>query len=251
MVKKRLIFTLLYDEGNFMLSRNFRLQRVGDFKWINRFYNFSKIAYSIDELIILDISRNRGEKKLFTKTIQEIIKNVFIPISVGGGIKDISDVDLFLNSGADKVVLNSLLFYNPNIIKSLIKKYGSQCIVASIDHFKHDVYIDNGSKKIDIKLYEFIEYVQKLGVGEIYLNSIEKDGTGQGYDIDFLKKFLKKINTPIIIAGGAGNSDHFVEALKNYEIDAVATANLFNFLGDSLPNARKKIIDFNIPIAKF
>tara|TARA_B100001063_G_scaffold229018_1_gene240878 strand:- start:1466 stop:2221 length:756 start_codon:yes stop_codon:yes gene_type:complete len=251
MIKKRLIFTLLFCDGIFMLSRNFRLQKVGDFNWINKFYNFSKIAYSIDELIILDVSRNNRDKFFFSNTIKEIIKNVFIPISVGGGIRDVKGVELFLNSGADKVVVNSLLYQNPQIIKDLVKTYGSQCIVASVDYSENNVFIKNGEEKLDFKLNDYLKFVQGLGVGEIYLNSIIKDGTGQGFDLSSVNKILDSINIPIIIAGGAGNSLHLIEGLETNKIDAVATANLFNFLGDSLPIARKEILDKKLPLAKF
>ncbi len=251
MIKKRLIFTLLFCDGNFMLSRNFRLQKVGDFNWINKFYNFSKIAYSIDELIILDVSRNNRDKIYFSDTIKEIIKNVFIPMSVGGGIRDVGDVELFLNSGADKVVVNSILHKNPQIVKQLVKIYGSQCIVASVDYSDNNVFIQNGEEKLDIDLNEYLKFIQNLGVGEIYLNSIQKDGTGQGFDLSSVNKILDNINIPVIIAGGAGNSLHLIEGIKMNKIDAVATANLFNFLGDSLPKARKEILDKKLPLAKF
>ena len=252
-MKKRLIFTLIYDNGNFMLSRNFRLQKVGDFKWLKKHYNFEKIAFSIDELVILDVTRKNREVKKFSKVIKEVISNVFVPVSVGGGIRTVSDADLLLKSGADKILLNTILTKDKSVVKELVKRYGSQFIIASIDYLvqsnEYKVYIENGSFEIDYNLSEYLDYIKKLNIGEIYLNSISKDGTGQGFDILNQRHLLKKIVSPLIIAGGAGNENHLIEALKNKYIDAVATANLFNFLGDSLPKSRQKILDENIKVA--
>jgi len=238
-----------------MLSRNFRLQKVGDFNWLKKHYNFEKIAFSIDELIILDVTREGRNIKEFSSAIKEVIKNVFIPIAVGGGIRSINDAKLLLNSGADKVVLNSTLYSNKDLICDLIKIYGSQFVVGSIDYLTenniNNVFIENGTVKIDKRLEEYIDDVEELSIGEIYLNSIQKDGTGQGYDISLLRTILNKISTPIILAGGAGNHLHLIEGLQQNSVDAVATANLFNFLGDSLPKARAQIVSNNIPLAEF
>ena len=150
-------------------------------------------------------------------------------------------------SGADKILLNSSLFENPSLVLELVKIYGSQSIVASIDYKIQDddlfVYINDGKTKISLDLISYIENVQALGVGEIYLNSIDKDGTGFGYDLNTINKISSKIEIPLIIAGGAGNEAHLKNGLKINGVNAVATANLFNFIGDGLPNARKSLID--------
>ena len=255
MLKKRLIFTLLYDNGNFMLSRNFRLQKVGDFNWLKKYYNFEKIAFSIDELIILDVTREDRNINKFSDSIKEVIKNVFVPVAVGGGVHSLNDAKLLLNSGADKIVLNSILFKDKELIKSLIKNYGSQFIIGSIDYLIEDneknVYIDNGSFKINKNLKDYLKYVEELSIGEIYLNSIQKDGTGQGFDFESIGDLLDDIKIPLIIAGGAGNYLHLKDGLKRDYIDAVATANLFNFLGDGLPKARKYILNEKINLPKW
>ncbi len=256
MRKKRLIFTLLYNEGYFMLSRNFRLQKVGDFNWINQHYNFKNIAFSIDELIILNVSRNSKELIEFGNNIRKIIDNVFVPISVGGGVESMDYAKALFNSGADKIVINSALTEKPLLVKKLIEEYGSQAIVASIDFLAENnniqIFKNNGSCSIaEYSFSKYIDYVQNLGVGEVYLNSIRKDGTGQGYDLDVIDLYLSQFNIPVIIAGGAGNSKHLIEAIKVPKIDAVATANLFNFLGDSLPNSREAMVSEGIPLAMF
>ena len=255
MKKKRLIYTLLYNKGYFMLSRNFRLQKVGDFKWLKKHYNFEKIAFSIDELIILDVTREGRDINEFSSVVKEVIKNVFIPVACGGGIRTLDDAKLLLNSGADKIVVNTTLHSDKDLINTLVKNYGSQFVVGSVDFLIENdikkVYIDNGKLKIDKNLEDYLEEVEKLSIGEIYLNSIQKDGTGQGYDIKHLVDTLDKITTPIILAGGAGNHLHLIEGLKINSVDAVATANLFNFLGDALPKARIKIMEEQLQLANF
>jgi cyclase len=253
MLRKRIIFSLIYSDGFFSQSRNFRLQKVGNEKWLENNYQFSKIAHSLDELILIDATKANKNIEKFSTKISSIVENVFIPICAGGGIRSIADAELLFNSGADKILLNSSLFENPNLVLELIKIYGSQSIVASIDYkIKGDrslVYINNGSIEIGIDLKSHINFVQKLGVGEIYLNSIDKDGTGFGYDFDTLNKVINSINVPLIIAGGAGNESHLLEGLKLEKVNAVATANLFNFIGDGLVNTRAKIIESGQNIA--
>jgi len=255
MRKKRLIYTLLYNKGHFMLSRNFRLQKVGDFKWLKKHYNFEEIAFSIDELIILDVTREGRDINEFSAVVKEVIKNVFIPVTCGGGIRTLNDAKLLLNSGADKIVVNTTLHSDKELIANLVKIYGSQFVVGSVDfQIENDVknvYIDNGELKIDATLEDYLQEVEKLSIGEIYLNSIQKDGTGQGYDIIHLASALDKITTPIILAGGAGNYLHLIEGLKINSVDAVATANLFNFLGDALPRARTKLLEEKMQLANF
>jgi cyclase len=246
MLRKRIIFSLIYSDGFFNQSRNFRLQKVGDEKWLENNYKFSKIAHSLDELILIDASKSKKDIFKFSNIITKIVKNVFIPICAGGGIRNISDAALLFNSGADKIIINTIIYENPDLVKQLIKLYGSQSIVASIDYKKNEnlneVYVNNGNLKIDYTLEEYLDYVNLFEVGEIYLNSIDKDGTGFGYDFDVIKQLSKSINKPLIIAGGAGNENHLIEGLKLDDVSAVATANLFNFIGNGLPNARKKII---------
>lgn len=255
MLRKRIIFTLIYSDGFFMQSRNFRLQKVGNLNWLEKNYQFQKISFSLDELIVLNASRDNKSMENFANTISSLVNDVFIPIAAGGGIRTMEDVELLFNSGADKIVLNSALILNPDLVTSLVKRYGSQSIVASVDYKENngeiEVFIQDGSTKIDMSLEHYLEYLEKLEVGEIYLNSMEKDGTGFGYDFEIIEKCENKIKTPLIIAGGAGNESHLMEGLKYRNVSAVATANLFNFIGDGLPKARKKIIESGENIANW
>ncbi len=253
MLKKRVIFTLLLENNNFVLSRNFRLQSFGNIHWLLKKYNFKKIAFCIDEIIILNVSRNNKNFKTLIKYLKELNKICFIPICAGGNINKFEEVKTILKSGADKVVLNSSLFTNPKLIEKIYKSYGQQSIVASIDVMKKDseykVFINKGSSEIPYNLKTWLLKLSKSNIGEIYINSIDKDGTGNGYDFEILKHIPKFFDIPVIIAGGAGNYNHFFKGLKNKKIDAVSTANLVNFVGDGLINARKELLKKNVKLA--
>ena len=253
MLRKRIIFALIFSDGSFMQSRNFRLQKVGNLHWLEKNYKFQNIAFALDELIVLNATKGEKNIEEFASTISKLVNNVFIPIAAGGGIQTMEDAELLFKSGADKIVLNSLFINDPSMVKELIKNYGSQSVVASIDcklnRNSYEIFIKDGSLKIDFEIKEYINYLEELGVGEIYLNSIDKDGTGFGYDQELVEKVNKATRLPLIIAGGAGNENHLAQGLKIENVSAVATANLFNFIGNGLPNARNQIIESNENIA--
>ena len=255
MLRKRIIFTLIYADNYFNQSRNFRLQKVGNENWLENNYKFSKIAHALDELILIDASKSTRNIQQFSSILSNIVNNVFIPICAGGGINKFSDAEYLFKNGADKILLNTAIYDNPILIKDLVKTYGSQSIVASIDYKKHNnkntVFIKNGTKEIESDLNVYLNYVQELGVGEIYLNSIDRDGTGFGFDTETVSNCIQFIKIPLIIAGGAGNDIHLLDALKINGVSAVATANLFNFIGDGLPDARKKLLNNNINISNW
>lgn len=255
MLRKRIIFSLIYCDGFFMQSRNFRLQKVGNLHWLEKNYHFQKIAFSLDELIVINASRGEKNISRFAEMISSLVNDVFIPITAGGGIQNLKDAELLFNSGADKILVNSILHDDTELVKNLVLKYGSQSIVGSLDYKKIDnvneVFIQDGSTRIKFTLEEYIAHIESLDIGEIYLNSMDKDGTGFGYDFEEIQRLSKFIHKPLIIAGGAGNESHLIEGLKMNGVSAVATANLFNFIGDGLPNARKKILDSGENIASW
>lgn len=246
MLRKRLIFTLLYADGYFWLSRNFRLQKVGTIDWLKHNYGFETVSAYIDELIVLNVGRNGKDIDDFSNVISDLVQNVFIPVAAGGGITSLSDAQKLFDSGADKLVMNTIFFENENVVKDIIAKYGSQSIVASVDYRidRNEVkpFNNNGMVEVPMSLDRYVNYLQKSGVGEIYLNSIDRDGTGFGMDLD-VHKAMDKRTIPMILAGGAGNESHLEAVLNNSNYNAVATANLFNFVGDGLPLARKYLED--------
>jgi imidazole glycerol-phosphate synthase subunit HisF len=255
MLKKRIIFTLLYDDGSFMLSRNFRLQKVGDLQWLKKNYNFSKISLSIDELIILDITRKKRDKEKFIEHVHALSTECFVPLAVGGGINDIDYAHKLINSGADKIVVNSLIGKDIGIVVELVNDLGSQCIVASIDvkKIKNDffVFTQNGTLRQNIPFSSWVGQLIKIQVGEIYLTSIDKDGTGQGYQMDIINLLPDKISIPVIMSGGAGKWQHLMEGLDEKKIDAVSTAHLFNFIGDGLEVARFNLLQNGYNLSKW
>jgi len=245
MLRKRLIFTLIYNDGFFTQSRNFRLQKVGDIGWLEKNYGFKDLAFSLDELIVLNASREDKDIMGFATTLSKLVEDVFIPICAGGRLRCMKDAEILFENGADKIILNTVIYENKDLVVDFIKRYGSQSIVASVDYRKNDVFLRNGTQKIDIKLPDYMDYIDSLDVGEVYLNSMDNDGTGFGYDIETAKKIANNISMPLIIAGGAGNENHLLKGLMTDQIDAVATANLFNFIGNGLPRARQSIISNN------
>ena len=252
MLKKRIIFTLLYCDGYFVQSRNFNLQKVGDVIWLEKNYDFKKISYFIDELIILDVSRNKKNLDLFLKNVNSISKYCFMPISVGGGVDTFHKAKKILSSGADKVVINSNL--NLKLIKEISKTFGQQSIIGAVDFKKinnqYKIFIKNYSVQLKAHIKEYFIKLNNFPIGEIILNSIDRDGTGNGLDFEILNFMPKKMKKSIIISGGCGNAAHLSEGLINKSIDAVNTANLLNFIGDGLKKAREEMLinSFKLPI---
>ncbi len=234
-----------------MLSRNFSLQKVGNLNWLKKNYDFSRISYSIDELIVLDITRENRNLEEFCGALKALTDGCFVPIAAGGGISDIESARKLLRSGADKVVVNSALFAKNSFISNLASEFGQQCIVGSVDIKKslnneYEVWSQSGSHYEVGAAKDWIEKVVANPVGEVYLNSIDKDGTGQGFDLNLLELLPKGMNKPVILAGGAGNASHLLAGLSDQRVDAVATANLFNFVGDGLKKARQTLFSSGI-----
>ncbi len=238
-----------------MLSRNFRLQRVGNLEWLQKNYNFSHIAFFIDELVILDVSRTGRDLERFCETLRALSGGCFVPITAGGGIRSVQDARRLFAAGADKIVVNTPLFEDPDLIKAISQEYGQQSIVASIDlkmSFEEKVfqaYTHCGENLIALEARTAIEEVCAQPVGEIYLNSIDRDGTGQGYDFSILDELPSSCNLPIVLAGGVGNATHMVAGFDESRVDAVATANLFNFIGDGLERLRNQLLALGRPLA--
>jgi imidazole glycerol-phosphate synthase subunit HisF len=236
-----------------MLSRNFRLQKVGGLGWLKKNYNFSNISFSIDELIILDVTRGEKDEKRFHEHVRSLASECFAPIAAGGGIRTLEHARNLLYSGADKVVVNTLIYESTDIMNEIISEFGQQSVVASVDvkmvDNKFTVWTDNGSVLQKKSVTQWLEDIALLGVGELYLNSIDRDGTGQGYQIELLDSIPDTFSIPVILSGGAGKYDHLSNGLRDKRIDAVATEHLFNFVGDGLKKMRNKLLEegHNLP----
>jgi cyclase len=253
-LKSRLIFTLLLDAGYYNLSRNFRLQRVGDLKWVQENYDFDSISRSIDELVVLNVSRaEASDIDALAAQVRRLGEQCFMPIAAGGGIRSLANAQKLFQAGADKLVLNSPYFEDPELVRELVRTYGAQSIVASLDfRLQEDgtrrVYCRGGTQDTGLKLEQAIDLVQEVGTGELYLTSMERDGTGDGYDLESLSMASQLASVPVIASGGAGNYVHFVEALRSRAVNAVSTANLFNFMGDGLRDARNEMLQDGISL---
>tara|TARA_B100000674_G_scaffold495568_1_gene523360 strand:+ start:115 stop:909 length:795 start_codon:yes stop_codon:yes gene_type:complete len=259
MVKKRVIFKLIFKDEAFYLSRNFSLQKAGDTSWLYEKMKFQKISNFIDELIILNASDNNKDNPLspnFKKSINLLMRKTFIPLTIGGGLTNLDQVDECFKLGADKVVLNTSIKSNPNLIYECSKKYGAQAISIGIDFrklnnsknnnkFNYFSFINNGNDKF-MSLNEHIKLIKKFNFGELMLTSIDMDGTGFGFDYKVLELLDKSIKFPILLSGGAGKPEHFEELIKNKKISALVTGNLYNFLGNGLEVLRKKIVNKGI-----
>lgn len=255
MLRKRLIFALFYSNGNFMQSRNFRLQKVGDINWLERNYKFQKISFSLDEIVVLNATKENKNLSDFSNVVKRVVDNVFIPVAAGGGIRSLDDADTLFKNGADKIILNSALHENPDLVRDVAEKYGSQSVVASIDYKMINgnpiVLINDGLTVTNIHLKDYLQQILLNPVGEIFLNSIDKDGTGFGYDIETINSEALNIDIPLILIGGAGNEMHLHQAIQIESVSAVATGNLFNFIGNALPNARKYLLEQGCNLSKW
>jgi cyclase len=251
MKKKRLIPVLLLRNGWLVQSKNFsRYQNLG-----NPTFAVKRLSeWASDELIYLDISKEdyydiRREDQGYPNrnSILEIIKDVskvaFMPIAVGGRINSLSDIEERLLAGADKVTINTKAMEDINFIKSAAKEFGSQCIVVSIDvkmennHYR--VMAEGGRIPTDYNPVGWSKIVETQGAGEIFLNSIDRDGMKNGYDISLIKMVAENINIPVIACGGAGRWEHFEEAFEKTKVDGVAAANMFHHSDQSVYLAKK------------
>ena len=254
MAKPRMCFALLYADGNFHLSRNFNLQEVGNFDWLMENYEFESITRSIDELLILNVGRGAPDWPGFIENVQKVVKYCFMPVAVGGGIRNTEQARLLFENGADKLVLNSAFFRDAQLVNRLARLYGAQSIVASLDFQRNgageaEIFVDGGRENTGVRLAEAVSGAARAGAGEIYLTSIDRDGTGMGYDLEALQTAFKACDLPIIAAGGADTSDRLGEGIRSGFASAVSTAHLFNFMCDGLREAREELIADGIPLS--
>jgi cyclase len=179
-----------------------------------------------------------------------------MPIAAGGGITTLEQARILLRSGADKIVINSLVHEDPVAVQDLANAFGQQCLVCSLDvrrgsGQKFEILISNGTRVSQLNLATAFNKINELPIGELYLNSIDQDGTGQGYDLNLLDQISDSFSIPVIAAGGVGNYHHLAEGLDRKNINAAATAHLFNFMGDGLASARKNLIAKGYNLATF
>mgnify|MGYP005640798853 CR=1 FL=1 len=256
MVYKRIIYALLYSKGFFHLSRNFRLQQVGNVEWLKNNFGFGETCDYIDELIITLTTPNPDKKEIanYFEDIKKLKAKIFVPITLGGGIRTLEQAKNCFTNGADKILINYLAHNNMETINKISDIYGEQAITLMVDYKKiggNNYSFINSAEKKSISLKDYFNSLKNLKFGDLIINSIQKDGSGQGLDADCLNDFLYDLKKPILLMGGAGKPEHFVSILKNEKISGLVTANLFNFLGTGLELARSYSIEKGIRLIKF
>ena len=250
MLKKRLIPVLYIKNGLIVRSEGFSYhQNIGNVVTEAKRYN----EWNVDELIYIDISREKyydlRRDDLFIKSsdsidgiISQISEVCFMPLTFGGGIRKIDDVDYRIKNGADKITLNTGAFENPKLITQVAEKYGSQAVVISIDYRIIDdqpiVFTNFGQINTGKSVFKWIKESEDLGAGEIFLNSIDRDGRANGYDIETIGKVVASTKLPVIACGGAGSPEDFVDLAKKTGVSAIAAGNIFHFTELTYPRAK-------------
>ncbi len=230
MLARRIIPCLDVDFGRVVKGIKFKeLDNVGDPIEMAKSYD----KQGADELTFLDIGASYKSREILIEVVEKVSEQVFIPLTVGGGLRSTEDMRKALNSGADKVAICTSAIENPSLIKEGAKILGSQCIVLSIDAKRHNgswyAYTHGGRNNSGIDAISWAKEGADLGAGEILLNSIDKDGTKEGYDIELTRKISDSVNIPVIASGGAGNPQQITDAVKEGKADAVLLASLLHY----------------------
>lgn len=250
MLAKRIIPCLDVTGGRVVKGTNFvDLRDAGDPVEIARRYD----EQGADELTFLDITATSDESDLILKVIEDVAAQVFIPLTVGGGVRKAEDVRRLLNAGADKVSINSAGVNNPDLIAETSSIYGSQAIVVAIDAKRRgdgtwEVYTRGGRTPTGIDAVEWAKKVEKLGAGEILLTSMDGDGTKAGFDLELTRAVSDSVSIPVIASGGVGNLQHLVDGIVVGHADAVLAASIFHFGEYSIEEAKRYMQDRGIPV---
>ncbi len=249
MLTKRIIPCLDVKDGRVVKGINFiNLVDAGDPVECAKIYS----DLNADELVFLDITASSDNRKTIVDVVRNTAKKVFIPFTVGGGIRSTSDMREILQAGADKISINSSAIKNPDLINEGAKMFGNQCIVVAIDAKREGdsfkVYINGGRVRTDIDAIEWAKEAEKRGAGEILLTSMDKDGTKSGYDIELTKRVCEAVNIPVIASGGAGKMEDFSEILEY--ADAALAASLFHFKEIEINDLKDYLEKKNIPVRR-
>ncbi|MCB1302850.1 MAG: imidazole glycerol phosphate synthase subunit HisF [Leptospiraceae bacterium] len=252
MLKHRIIPTLLWKNSTLVKGVKFdSSRRVGSLVPAIKVYR----ARDVDELVVLDIAATSERRQPDFNLIEEIAPLARVPLSVGGGISQLDDITRLLHAGADKVVINSALYTNPEIVSNGARRFGSQCIVASIDVRRDEkgepiVFSHSGTRRENQSLDSVVARVIDSGAGEILLTSMDQDGTMEGFDIELIRQVARHKQIPVIASGGAGQYDHFVEAIRDGGASAVAAASIFHFTHLTPGGARDAMGAAGLPVRK-
>ncbi len=248
---KRIIPCLDVNNGRVVKGTNFvNLRDAGDPVEVGREYDKS----GADELVFLDITASSDARSIKTELVRRVAETVFIPFTVGGGIRSVEDFKMILREGADKVAVNSAAIMNPTLISEAAEKFGSQCVVVAIDAKRRsggsgwNIYKNGGRIDMGLDAVEWAMKAEKLGAGEILLTSMDCDGTKAGYDIELTKMVAENVSIPVIASGGAGTMQHFYDALEEGKAEAVLAASLFHYKEMEIKDLKQYLRDKGISV---
>ena len=249
MLAKRIIPCLDVTHGRVVKGVNFvELKDAGDPVEIARRYNDA----GADELTFLDITATSDDRDLILHIIEAVASEVFIPLTVGGGVREVGDIQRLLNAGADKVSINTSAVVNPQLVKDAADRYGSQCIVVAIDAKRVDdhweVFTHGGRKATGLNAVEWAKKMTELGAGELLLTSMDRDGTKSGFDLPLTRAISEAVSIPIIASGCVGNLQHMVDGVNEGHADAVLAASIFHFGEFSVDQAKRYMQQHGIEV---
>lgn len=263
MLRNRLIPCILLRNGAIVQSKGFKryqllgtptvaVQRLSD--------------WASDELIYLDISRDRvydlrrddlndPNRTSILEIISDVARRAFMPLTFGGGIRSMQDVLLRLQAGADKIAINTRPLEDPRFITDVAREVGSQCVVVSVDVRRNDggweVWADGGRQATGRDVLEWVAEAEQRGAGEFFLNSIDNDGRGQGYDLDLVAAVVDRVSVPVIACGGVGSWEHLAAGLQNTGVSAVSAANIFHYTENSVRNAKRYLVEQGLNVRPY
>lgn len=249
MLTKRIIPCLDVKDGRVVKGVNFvRLRDAGDPVEAAETYD-RNLA---DEIVFLDITASHEERPIIIDIVQRTAEKVFMPLTVGGGIRDVEDIRQLLNAGADKISINSSAVNNPELINEAATRFGSQCIVVAVDAKKRnggwDIFINGGRINTGKDALDWVKEVESRGAGEILLTSMDFDGTKDGYDLALTKSVCDAVNIPVIASGGAGNMSHFKDVLVQTGADAALAASVFHYGELNIQDVKKYLKENDIEV---
>ena len=249
MLKNRIIPCLDVKNGRVVKGINFvGLKDAGDPVEQAKIYSDN----GADEICFLDITASNENRDTIYEVVKETSKKCFVPLTVGGGVRSVDDINKLLNCGADKVSINTAAVQNPSVVRNSSKKFGSQCIVVAIDAKKNneswEIFTHGGRNSTGIDAIEFAILMEKNGAGELLVTSMDRDGTQKGYDIDLMSTISSSVNIPVIASGGVGNLDHLVEGIKTGKASAVLAASIFHYGKYTIKEAKEYLDSKGIPV---
>ena len=253
MFTKRIIPCLDVNNGRVVKGINFvNLRDAGDPVEVAAAYDKA----GADEVVFLDITATSDARETVVDMVRKVAEKVFIPFTVGGGIRTVEDFKVLLREGADKISINSSAINNPRLISDAADKFGSQCVVVAIDAGKRadgsgwNIYKNGGRLDVGMDAVEWAMQADRLGAGEILLTSMDCDGTKAGYDIELTRQIAENVSIPVIASGGAGTKEHFYEALTDGKADAALAASLFHYKELEIMDLKNYLADKGIPVRR-